>query len=168
MSATPTLSRCSQARTLNFRRTSNAVRPFRTARIPIRVLPEQGEDISEALKADLERLRAKSASGAAGGPSGTAQQPPKAEEAAGPLPGQFKDALDKLLIADFFLVLFILAWLAGGVLQNALNGGSGSPLLDAWYPLWPLLWQPALGVLMAGALVSGGLGWLREQQQQRQ
>lgn len=63
-------------------------------------------------------------------------------------------------------MLFILAWLAAGVAQNAVNGGS-SPLLDAWYPLWPILWQPALGVLMAGALVSGGLSWLASQQQQK-
>ncbi len=64
-------------------------------------------------------------------------------------------------------MLFILAWLAAGVAQNAVSGGGGSPLLDAWYPLWPLLWQPALGVLMAGALVSGGLSWLREQAAKR-
>ncbi len=65
-------------------------------------------------------------------------------------------------MADFFLVLAVLAWLAAGAVQAALSGGS-SPLLDAWYPLWPMLWQPAIGVLMAGALVSGGLGWLAEQ-----
>ncbi|KXZ50077.1 hypothetical protein GPECTOR_18g55 [Gonium pectorale] len=115
------------------------------------------------MKADLERLRAKSGAGASGSGAsarGPAQQVSQPAEASG-----FKDTLDKILIADFFLVLFILAWLAAGVAQSALNGGS-SPLLDAWYPLWPLLWQPALGVLMAGALVSGGLGWLREQQQQ--
>ena len=69
----------------------------------------------------------------------------------------------QVLIADFFLVLFILAWLAAGVAQSALSGGS-SALLDAWYPLWPLLWQPAIGLLMAGALASGGLSWLAEQQ----
>ncbi|GIL59515.1 hypothetical protein Vafri_14282 [Volvox africanus] len=144
--------------------------PSRLTRIApkhVRALPEQGEDISEALKADLERLRAKSgaaARGAVGSHSGAAFQTAGQQES-GPLSG-FKDTLDKLLIADFFLVLFILAWLAAGVAQNAVNGGN-SPLLDAWYPLWPLLWQPALGVLMAGALVSGALGWLKEKQQQQ-
>ena len=68
----------------------------------------------------------------------------------------------QVLIADFFLVLAVLAWLAAGAMQAALSGGS-SPLLDAWYPLWPMVWQPAIGLLMAGALVSGGLGWIAEQ-----
>ncbi|GIL90218.1 hypothetical protein Vretifemale_17903 [Volvox reticuliferus] len=162
------LSRCSHAKAFLSRRPSI---PARLTQITLklkraRVLPEQGEDISEALKADLERLRAKSgaAAGGASSLSGAARQA-EGQQEPGPLSG-FKDALDKLLIADFFLVLFILAWLAAGVAQNALNGGNSS-LLDAWYPLWPLLWQPALGVLMAGALVSGGLGWLKEQQQQQ-
>ena len=71
-------------------------------------------------------------------------------------------AYQQVLIADFFLVLAVLAWLAAGAMQAALSGGS-SPLLDAWYPLWPMVWQPAIGLLMAGALVSGGLGWIAEQ-----
>eukprot|EP00955_Chlamydomonas_euryale_P102941 365455-Chlamydomonas_euryale.AAC.7 len=132
-----------------------------------------------------------------------------------------KERIDKFLIADFFLVMFVLAWLVAGVLQSASNGGE-SFLLDAWYaaelsvclpevdkimvgpisrkqmslvmysgkqgqkrgrkkgmdlsiwqhawsgclacryPLWPLLWQPAIGILMLGALVSGGLSWLSD------
>ncbi|GLI71502.1 hypothetical protein VaNZ11_016719 [Volvox africanus] len=161
-----TLSRCLHARAFLFRGPFNPARLTRIAPKQVRVLPEQGEDISEALKADLERLRAKSgaaARGAGSSPSGAALQ--AGQQESGPLSG-FKDTLDKLLIADFFLVLFILAWLAVGVAQNAVNGGN-SPLLDAWYPLWPLLWQPALGVLMAGALVSGALGWLKEKQLQQ-
>jgi hypothetical protein len=68
----------------------------------------------------------------------------------------------QLLIADFFFVLAILGWLAAGLgAQGALHS---SALLDAWFPLWPLVFQPAIGVLMLGALVSGGLGWLKEQQ----
>jgi hypothetical protein len=49
---------------------------------------------------------------------------------------------------------------------NASPSGQ-SPVLDAWYPLWPTLWQSAIGLLMAGALVSGGLGWLASQGQAR-
>lgn len=72
----------------------------------------------------------------------------------------------QVLIADFFLVLFVLAWLGAGVVQAGVSGGS-SPLLDAWYPLWPILWQPAIGILMAGALVSGGVNWLQSQGQNK-
>lgn len=67
----------------------------------------------------------------------------------------------QVLVADFFLVLFALAWLGAGVVQANVFGSS--PLLDVWYPLWPTLWQSAIGLLMAGALVSGGLGWLQSQ-----
>jgi hypothetical protein len=73
-----------------------------------------------------------------------------------------------VLIADFFFVLAALAWLGAGLgVQGALHS---SAVLDAWYGLWPLVFQPAIGVLMLGALVSGGLGWLksREQEQQRE
>ncbi|GFR48688.1 hypothetical protein Agub_g10643 [Astrephomene gubernaculifera] len=71
---------------------------------PVRkALPDQGEDISEALKADLERLRAKS--GAAGpsvpgsssngfnNASGPSQQAP--QQPSDPLSG-VKDAVDKV------------------------------------------------------------------------
>ena len=84
--------------------------------------------------------------------------------------GGFKAALDKLLIVDFFFVLFALAWLVVGVATN--GGGEGldgsdpgkinGPLLSSWFALWPMVFQPAIGILMAGALVSGGVGWLRE------
>jgi len=33
----------------------------------------------------------------------------------------------------------------------------GQALLDAWFPLWPLVFQPALGVLMLGAVRSPSL-----------
>lgn len=80
-----------------------------------------------------------------------------------PANGGAKELLDRVLIADFFFVLLSLGWLAAGLALNAAAGSSA--LLDAWFPLWPLLFQPAIGVLMLGALVSGGLGWLKEQQQ---
>lgn len=67
----------------------------------------------------------------------------------------------QLLIADFFLVLGSLGWLGAGLAVKAASGSSA--LLDGWLPLWQWVWQPAIGVLMAGALVSGGMGWLKEQ-----
>lgn len=71
----------------------------------------------------------------------------------------------QVLIADFFFVLAILAWLGAGLAEKATV--QSSSLIDAWLPLWPLVFQPAIGVLMAGALVSGGLNWLQEQQQKK-
>ena len=65
----------------------------------------------------------------------------------------------QVLIGDFFFVLFSLAWLAAGLAEK--GSVHSSVLLDAWMPLWPLVWQPAIGILMAGALLSGGLNWLK-------
>jgi hypothetical protein len=66
--------------------------------------------------------------------------------------------LQQVLIADFFFVLLVLAWLGVGLAEKgALHSSS---LIDAWMPLWPAVFQPAIGILMAGALVSGGLNWL--------
>ena len=62
-------------------------------------------------------------------------------------------------------MLAILGWLAAGLgAQGVLHS---SALLDAWFPLWPLVFQPAIGVLMLGALVSGGLNWLKEQDEKK-
>jgi hypothetical protein len=70
----------------------------------------------------------------------------------------------QVLIADFFFVLAVLGWLGAGLAGKAMGS---SALIDAWMPLWPMVFQPAIGILMAGALVSGGLNWLAEQQQQK-
>ncbi|KIY94455.1 hypothetical protein MNEG_13507 [Monoraphidium neglectum] len=142
-----------------------------------RAAPEDGgEDLSGLLK-DLERFQQRSgasgsgpsassgapASGVGGAPASSSR--PAAGQGAAEEPSPFKEALDKLLIADFFLVLAILGWLGLGLgVQGALHS---SVLLDAWYPLWPLVFQPAIGVLMLGALVSGGLGWLKEQEEKK-
>lgn len=71
-----------------------------------------------------------------------------------------------MLIADFFFILAILAWLGVGLIEKATVGSSN--LVDAWLPLWQWVFQPAIGVLMLGALVSGGLNWVAEQQQKKQ
>jgi hypothetical protein len=40
---------------------------------------------------------------------------------------------------------------------------TGIPLgLDLWYKLWEPVFTPALGILMAGALISGALGWINK------
>ena len=66
----------------------------------------------------------------------------------------------QVLIADFFFILFVLLWFVAGIGETAAL--QSSRLLDVWYPLWPTVFQPALGVLMLGALVSGASGKLAE------
>lgn len=36
-------------------------------------------------------------------------------------------------------------------------------LIDAWFPLWQWVFQPAIGTLMLGALVSGAVGRLQKE-----
>lgn len=87
---------------------------------------------------------------------------PSSAEASG---SSFKELVDKALIADFFFILFALGWLGAGVGLKSATGVTG--LLDAWLALWQWVFQPAIGVLMLGALVSGGIGWLREKNEQK-
>ncbi|CAL5228310.1 g11416 [Coccomyxa viridis] len=71
-----------------------------------------------------------------------------------------KEVLDKVLIADFFFVCAALAWLVAGAGANTFL--SNSALIDAWFPLWQWVFQPAIGTLMLGALVSGAVGKLQK------
>jgi len=131
-----------------------------------RAAPQDEDNMSEILKADMERMRSKQGAS----PSRPEESNPfDASQAESRSPfSSFKEGVDKVLIADFFLVLVALAWLGIGVLQANLSDSGDSPLLDVWFPLWPTLWQSAIGLLMAGALVSGGLGWLSSRGGQKQ
>lgn len=59
------------------------------------------------------------------------------------------------LVADFFLVLFAFFWLAIAVAGHALKLPLG---LDLWYKLWTPVFTPAIGILMAGTIISGAVG----------
>jgi hypothetical protein len=59
------------------------------------------------------------------------------------------------LVADFFLVLFAFFWLAIAVAGHALKLPLG---LDLWYKLWTPVFTPAIGILMAGTIISGVAG----------
>ena len=60
--------------------------------------------------------------------------------------------LNQLLMADVFLVLLSFFWLAIAVVGRSL----GLPLgLNLWYRLWEPVFTPAIGILMAGAILSG-------------
>ena len=66
-------------------------------------------------------------------------------------------ALNTVLAADAFLVFFAFAWLATAVTGRSLGVSLG---LDLWYKLWEPLFMPAIGVLMAGALLSGAASYI--------
>lgn len=60
--------------------------------------------------------------------------------------------LNQVLVVDVFLVLLSFFWLALAVIGRSV----GVPLgLDLWYRLWEPVFTPAIGILMAGALLSG-------------
>ncbi len=63
------------------------------------------------------------------------------------------------LVADFFVVLFAFFWLAIAVAGHALKLPLG---LDLWYKLWTPVFTPAIGVLMAGTIVSGVVGKINQ------
>jgi hypothetical protein len=70
---------------------------------------------------------------------------------------QFLKWLNLALVADFFLVLFAFFWLAIAVAGHALHLPLG---LDLWYKLWQPVFTPAIGILIAGALISGVSSWV--------
>lgn len=61
------------------------------------------------------------------------------------------------LMANLFLVLLSFFWLAIAVVGRS----AGVPLgLDLWYKLWDPVFTPAIGTFMAGAILSGAIGWV--------
>jgi hypothetical protein len=69
---------------------------------------------------------------------------------------RLRGGLDRLLVLDVFLVLAGAVWFGIGV---ALHLRGMETVLTVFQRLWPPLFQPAIGVLMLGALLNGGLGW---------
>lgn len=67
--------------------------------------------------------------------------------------------LNLALVANLFLVLFSFFWLAIAVVGRSFNLPLG---LDLWYRLWEPVFTPAIGILMAGALLSGLVSWVRK------
>ena len=65
--------------------------------------------------------------------------------------------LNVALMWNLFLVLFSFMWLAIAVAGRAAKIPLG---LDLWYKLWEPVFTPALGILMAGALLSGAISWV--------
>nr|WP_275337039.1 hypothetical protein [Nodosilinea sp. TSF1-S3]MDF0369821.1 hypothetical protein [Nodosilinea sp. TSF1-S3] len=74
-----------------------------------------------------------------------------------PLTQRISNLISWVLVADLGLVLLSLGWFLVAVLGRSMNLDLG---LDLWYSLWNPLIMPALGVLMAGAIASGIVGWV--------
>ena len=70
--------------------------------------------------------------------------------------------LDRLLVADVFLVIGGALWFLSAVICEA--RGLHQPLA-LFQTLWDPLFMPAIGLLMAAALLSGALGWWQQRRQ---
>lgn len=73
--------------------------------------------------------------------------------------------LNLALMANLFLVLFSFFWLAIAVLGRSMDIPLG---LDLWYKLWEPVFTPAIGILMAGAILSGVASWVSKRLSARQ
>jgi hypothetical protein len=66
------------------------------------------------------------------------------------------------LMVNLFFVLFCFAWFAIALIGRSANLPLG---LDLWHSLWEPVMQPAIGILMAGALISGLSSWVAKKLQ---
>jgi len=58
---------------------------------------------------------------------------------------------------NVFFILLCFAWFAIAVVGRSAGVALG---LDVWYSLWTPVMQPAIGILMAGAILSGITSWV--------
>lgn len=65
--------------------------------------------------------------------------------------------LNTALTINLFFVLFSFVWFASALLGQAAHINLG---FDLWYSLWEPLFMPAIGILMAGAIISGIVSWV--------
>ncbi|MBK1989509.1 hypothetical protein A0J48_018545 [Sphaerospermopsis aphanizomenoides BCCUSP55] len=65
--------------------------------------------------------------------------------------------LNTILVADVFLVILGFGWFAVAVVGDASGINLG---LDLWHKLWQPVFNPAIGILMGGALLSGITSWV--------
>jgi hypothetical protein len=71
--------------------------------------------------------------------------------------GRVLNGLNWLLVGNLFFVLASFGWFATAVIGRSLNLNLG---LETWYRLWTPIFQPAIGILMAGAIAIGALRWI--------
>ena len=114
-----------------------------------------------ALLQDIARLQQKEGrANARGGVGASGREAEGGRGDIGDPSTTWKARLDKFLIADFFFILFALGFLGVGVAQKSIFHSEGIYLI--WASLWEPVMQPALGIFMLGAIVSGIQGKLSE------
>ncbi len=65
--------------------------------------------------------------------------------------------LNFVLMLDVFFVLASFFWFAIALVGRSLDVPLG---FDLWHRLWEPLFMPAIGLVMAGALISGISSWV--------
>jgi len=75
---------------------------------------------------------------------------------------RLKEWLDRLLVIDVFLVIAGALWFAVAVVSHSQGIEAPRTLFQR---LWEPLFTPAIGLLMAAAVISGILGWWQRQGQ---
>lgn len=65
--------------------------------------------------------------------------------------------LNTALTINLFFVFFSFGWFVLAVAGRAAQVNLG---FDLWYSLWDPLFMPSISILMAGAIVSGLVGWV--------
>ncbi|NJN87886.1 MAG: hypothetical protein HC881_18300 [Leptolyngbyaceae cyanobacterium SL_7_1] len=73
--------------------------------------------------------------------------------------------LNTALMFNLFFVLLSFFWFAIAVIGRSFNLSLG---LDLWYKLWQPVINPAIGILMLGAIVSGITSWINRKLGDRQ
>jgi len=75
---------------------------------------------------------------------------------------RLKGTLDTLLVIDVFVVIAGALWFGAAVL---LHSRSIDAPLNLFQTLWEPLFTPAIGLLMAAALLNGAVGWWQRRAQ---
>jgi hypothetical protein len=75
---------------------------------------------------------------------------------------QFVQWLNFALMLDLFFVLLSFLWFVIALVGHSAQVPLG---LNLWYQLWEPVMQPAIGILMAGAILSGLASWVMKRLQ---
>ena len=67
------------------------------------------------------------------------------------------DWLNTALMINLFFVLASFVWFVAALVGRATQVNLG---FDLWYSLWDPLFMPSIGILMAGAIISGIVSWV--------